>query len=100
MILSISSMSATMPSRSASSRRADLDAEAQPRQRRAQIVRHAGEQQRAILLGLAQVREHLLKPRFRLTISEGPISGSGGGELALARRCATAALSSRSGRAR
>ena len=55
MIRSISSMSATMPSR-VRRRAAHLDAEAQARERRAQVVRHAGEQQRAILLDLAQVR--------------------------------------------
>ena len=55
MMRSISSMSATMPARVASSRAAHLDAEPQPRERRAQVVRDAGEQQRAIVLDLAQV---------------------------------------------
>ena len=57
MIRSISSMSATMPD--ASLRRAPhFDAEAQPRERRAQVVRNAGEQDRAIVLELAQARDH------------------------------------------
>ena len=58
MIRSISSMSATMPARVASSAPPQLDAEAQARERRAQVVRDAGEQDRAIALDLAQVAEH------------------------------------------
>ena len=51
MILSISSMSDDHAlAFLCSSVHADLDAEPQPRQRRAQVVRHAGQKQRAILL--------------------------------------------------
>ena len=62
MIRSISSMSATMPARVASSRGCELDAEAQSRERRAQVVRNAGEQDRAVALDLPQVAEHRVEP--------------------------------------
>ena len=58
MIRSISSMSSTMPSFICASCDAHLDAEAQARERRAQVVRHAGEQQRAVVLELPQVGDH------------------------------------------
>ena len=100
MIRSISSMSATMPARIASSRVAHLDAEAQPRERRAQVVRDAGQQQRAIALDLrAGCAIIALKPRLTAAISDGPVSGSGGGVSPRPTR-STAPSSSRSGRAR
>ena len=40
----------------------ELDAEAQSRQRRAQVVRNAREQYRAVALDLAQVAEHRVEP--------------------------------------
>ena len=40
---------------------ADLDAEAQSRQRRAQVVRYPGKQNRAVLLDLTQVGQHLVE---------------------------------------
>ena len=58
MIRSISSMSSTMPGARRLVARLHLDAEPQPRERRAQVVRDAGEQQRAVLLELAQVGGH------------------------------------------
>ena len=58
MIRSISSMSSTMPAARGLVARLHLDAEPQPRERRAQVVRDAGEQQRAVLLELAQVGRH------------------------------------------
>ncbi len=61
MIRSISSMSETMPARSCLVVHANLDAEAQSRQRRAQVVRYTRQQQRAVLFGLAQVGEHAVE---------------------------------------
>ena len=72
MMRSISSMSATMPARM-SSPRAHLDAEAQAGERRAQVVRDAGQQHRAIALDLPQVAEH----RVEAAIDRGDLGGSG-----------------------
>ncbi len=76
MIRSISSMSSTMPAFVGSSLHAHLDAEAQARERRAQVVRHAGEQQRAILLQAGRRSAIIrLKPRLRSAISDGSALG-------------------------
>ena len=70
MVRSISSMSAIMPSRVGFVVDRHLDAHAQARQRRAQVVRDAGQDQRAILVEPREVGVHLVeaarqRSRFR-----------------------------------
>ena len=76
MMRSISSMSATMPVRSRLVARSHLDAQAQARERRAQVVRDAGQQHGAILLDLPQVAGH----RVEAAVDRGDLRGPGLGQ--------------------
>ena len=99
MMRSISSMSATMPVRIDSSRRPS----SMPRRRRASGVRRSCDTPASSTARSCSIWRRLaiiaLKPRLTAAISEGPVSGSGGGVSPRPTR-ATAAVSSRSGRAR
>ena len=84
MIRSISSMSETMPCAFLLVAHADLDAEPQSRERRAQVVRNAGEQQRAILLRLLQIGQHVVEAAIEVDDLRRPGLGQRRRRLALA----------------
>ena len=67
--------------------RFDLDAEAQPRERCAQVVRNAGEEQRAILLDLPQVGQHFVEPAIEVHDFGRAVFGQGRGRHAVADAC-------------
>ena len=76
MIRSISSMSDDHAGARGFVGVAQLDAETQPRERRAQVVRDAGQQHRAVALDLAQVAEH----RVEAAIDRGDLRRAGLGQ--------------------
>src|SRR5262249_41051903 len=68
-------------------RYADLQPEAQSRERRAQIVRNPGEQHGAVLLVLAQVRQHLIEAAVQVDDLGWTRLGQRGRRAALADAC-------------